>query len=91
MREWKPIPRLKLESIILDAELDCPAGEWTADHVYRLAREVEQARAELKELRHACLAAIGFLAGVSAVNREVVERTLAEAVRAYATGQRRET
>ena len=88
MREWKPIPKLKLEAIILDAELDTPAGEWTADHVYRLVREVEQARAELKELRHACLAALGFLAGTSVLNREAVERTLAEAARAYVTGQR---
>lgn len=38
---------------------------------------------ELAELRHACLAAAGFLAGVGATSRANVQATLKEALRPY--------
>lgn len=40
---------------------------------------------EVKALRHACLAALGFFGGVSVLTKEQLEKTLADAVREYAT------
>ena len=49
MRDWKPLPAKDLDRILADTEQDCPDGLYTADDVYRLAREVEALRARPKK------------------------------------------
>jgi hypothetical protein len=46
MRDWEPVEKERLEAIIRDTAKDSPFGDYCADEVYRLAREVERHRAE---------------------------------------------
>ena len=83
MRPWKPLPKKDLARIIADTERDNPQGDHCDDDVYRLAREVEA----LRQSRHAMLAALGFLSGVSILNKDVVVRQLRDAVRPMLSGE----
>lgn len=48
----------------------------------------EEAKKELADLRHACLAAIGYIDGHSVLDKEGIIETLADAVRDFATGRK---
>ena len=84
-RDWKPLTSERLEAVLYDLGEETPDNNVTPDEVYCLAREVRAARRE--GVRHALLAAIGYLGGVSAVSKEVVMRTLQEAARPLLRGE----
>jgi hypothetical protein len=43
-RPWKPLPAKQLAAIIADTEQDCPAQNYTADDIYRMAQELQRFR-----------------------------------------------
>lgn len=51
MPEWKPISLARLKEIIFDTAKDNPDGDYCADEVYRLAREVQKLRSEKRKRR----------------------------------------
>ncbi|MGD9712861.1 MAG: hypothetical protein AB7V46_12430 [Thermomicrobiales bacterium] len=51
MRAWTPLGQRKLVEILKDSERESPDGVWSPDDVYRLACEVQAARAKPRDGR----------------------------------------
>lgn len=90
MRTWKPLTVVDLNRIIADTEKDNPDGNHCDAQVYALACEVKVARKEKKSCRHACLAAIGFLAGSSILTKEQLQKLLVDTVKPFLHADDRE-
>jgi hypothetical protein len=52
-RTWKPLSNKRLADLIADLDRDNYVGDYCAEEVYRLAREVDHLRKEAKRLQKA--------------------------------------